>query len=64
MRNPAHPNHEAGKRNTQKTERRHLILRTGIKPLVRKTVCLSELEKMHDIVIGLLISTHEFGLVI
>ncbi len=56
--------HEAGKRDTQKTERRHLILRTRIKRLVRKTICFSELEKMHDIVIGLFISTHEFGLVI
>jgi len=56
--------HEAGKRNTQKTERKHLTLRTRIKRLARKTICFSELERMHDIVIGLFISTHEFGLVI
>ena len=63
MRNLAHSNHEVSKRNTQKTERRHLTLRTRIKRLARKTICFSELEKMHDIVIGLFISTHEFGLV-
>ncbi|MCP4726581.1 MAG: transposase, partial [bacterium] len=56
--------HEVGKRNTQKTERRHLTLRTGIKRLARKTICFSELEKMHDIVIGLFINRYEFGVVI
>jgi IS1 family transposase len=63
-RNLAHPNHEVGKKNTQKTERKHLTLRTRIKRLARKTICFSKLEKMHDIVIGLFINTHEFGLVI
>ena len=43
-----------GKCNTQKIERQHLTLRTRIKRLVRKTICFSKLEKMHDIVIGLL----------
>ena len=37
--------HEGGKRNTQKTERKHLTLRTRIKRLARKTICFSELEK-------------------
>ncbi|OQY53377.1 MAG: transposase, partial [Desulfobacteraceae bacterium 4572_88] len=49
---------------TRKTERRHLTLRTRVKRLAGKTICFSELERMHDIAIGLLISTHEFGLVI
>jgi len=57
-------NHEIGKRNTQKIERKHLTLRTGIKRLARKTICFSKLERMHDIVIGLFINTHEFGMAI
>jgi len=56
--------HETGKRNTQKIERKHLTLRTRIKRLARKTICFSKLEKIHDIVIGLFINMHEFGLVI
>jgi insertion element IS1 protein InsB len=31
--------HEPGKRNTQKIERKHLTLRTRIKRLARKTIC-------------------------
>lgn len=54
--------HEVGKRNTQKIERKHLTLRTRIKRLARKTICFSKLEKMHDIVIGLFINITEFGL--
>jgi len=50
-----------GKANTQKIERKHLTLRTRIKRLVRKTICFSKLEKMHDIVIGLFINRYEFG---
>jgi insertion element IS1 protein InsB len=57
-------NHEVGKRNTQKIERKHLTLRTRIKRLVRKTICFSKLTKMHDIVIGLFINRYEFGIVI
>ncbi len=53
--------HEVGKINTQKIERKHLTLRTRIKRLVRKTICFSKLEKMHDIVIGLFINRYEFG---
>ena len=56
--------HEVGKRNTQKIERKHLTLRTRIKRLARKTICFSELEKMHDIVIGLFINRYEFGVAI
>jgi len=55
---------ETGERDTQKTERRHLTLRTGIKHLAIKTVGFSELERMHDIVIGLFIIRYELGLVI
>ena len=53
-----------GKRNTQKIERKHLTLRTRIKRLVRKTICFSKLEEMHDIVIGLFINRFEFGVLI
>ena len=56
--------HMIGKRNTQKIERKHLTLRTRIKRLVRKTICFSKLEKMHDIVIGLFVNRYEFGLLI
>ena len=54
--------HSVGKRNTQKIERKNLNLRTWIKRLARKTICFSKLEKMHDIVIGLLINKIEFGI--
>jgi len=53
--------HEIGKANTQKIERKNLNFRTWIKRLARKTICFSKLEKMHDIVIGLLINKVEFG---
>jgi len=53
--------HEIGKANTQKIERKNLNLRTWIKRLTRKTICFSKCEKMHDIVIGLLINKVEFG---
>ncbi len=50
-----------GKRHTQKIERKNLNLRTWIKRLTRKTICFSRSEKMHDIVIILLINKVEFG---
>ncbi|TXL10456.1 transposase, partial [Methylococcaceae bacterium HT3] len=53
--------HEVGKCHTQKIERKNLNLRTWIKRLARKTICFSKSEKMHDIVIGLLINKIEFG---
>ena len=53
--------HEIGKKNTQKIERKNLNLRTWVKRLTRKTICFSKCEKMHDIVIGLLINKVEFG---
>ena len=54
--------HEIGKKNTQKIERKNLNLRTWIKRLARKTICFSKSEKMHDTVIGLLINKVEFGI--
>lgn len=54
--------HQVGKRNTQKIERKNLNFRTWIKRLTRKTICFSKLETMHDTVIGLLINKVEFGL--
>ena len=54
--------HEIGKRKTQRIERKHLRLRTSIKRLVRRTICFSKSEEMHDIVIGLFINRYEFAL--
>ena len=54
--------HEVGKSNTQKIERKNLNLRTWIKRLARKTICFSKNEAMHDTVIGLLINKVEFGM--
>jgi insertion element IS1 protein InsB len=54
--------HEIGKENTQKIERKHLTLRTRIKRLARKTLCFSKSVRMHDIVIGLFVNRYEFGL--
>ena len=54
--------HQVGKQNTQKIERKNLNWRTWIKRLARKTICVSKLEILHDTVIGLLINRVEFGL--
>jgi insertion element IS1 protein InsB len=56
--------HEIGKQKTQRIEQKHLRLRTRIKRLVRKTICFSKTEEMHDIVIGLFINRYEFGLLL
>ena len=56
--------HNPGKQNTQKIERKHLTLRTRIKRLTRKTICFSKSTQMHDIVIGLFVNRYEFGLLI
>jgi insertion element IS1 protein InsB len=56
--------HQPGKRNTQKIERKHLTLCTRIKRLTRKTICFSKSIQMHDIVIGLFVNRYEFGLLI
>lgn len=50
--------HAVGKQHTQRIESKHINLRTRIKRLVRRTICFSKTERMHDIVIGcLLIAT-------
>ena len=39
-------------------------LRTRLKRLVRRTICFSKTERMHDLVIGLFINRYEFGLLL
>jgi insertion element IS1 protein InsB len=56
--------HRVGKDNTQKIESKHINLRTRIKRLVRRTICFSKTERMHDLVIGLFINRYEFGLLL
>ena len=53
--------HTVGKENTQKIESKHINLCTRIKRLVRRTICFSKTERMHDLVIGLFINRYEFG---
>ncbi len=53
--------HRVGKDQTQKIESKHITLRTRIKRLVRRTICFSKTERMHDLVIGLFINRYEFG---
>ena len=53
--------HHVGKENTQKIESKHINLRTRIKRLVRRTLCFSKTERMHDLVIGLFINRYAFG---
>jgi insertion element IS1 protein InsB len=54
--------HHVGKENTQKIESKPINLRTRMKRLVRRTMCFSTTEQMHDLVIGLFINRYEFGL--
>jgi insertion element IS1 protein InsB len=56
--------HWVGKEQTQKIESKHIRLRTRIKRLVRRTICFSKTERMHDLVIGLFINRYEFGLLL
>jgi insertion element IS1 protein InsB len=53
--------HRVGKDQTQKIESKHINLRTRMKRLVRRTICFSKTERMHDLVIGLFINRYEFG---
>src|SRR5438876_10325029 len=53
--------HQVGKDNIQKIESKHINLRTRIKRLVRRTICFSKTDHMHDLVIGLFINCYEFG---
>jgi insertion element IS1 protein InsB len=43
--------HHVGKENTQKIESKHINLRTRIKRLMRRTICFSKTEQMHDLVV-------------
>jgi hypothetical protein len=61
-RNLAPEVHNPGKRTTQQIEREHLLLRTRLKRLVRKTICFSTSLARHDIVTGVFINRYEFGL--
>jgi insertion element IS1 protein InsB len=56
--------HTVGKAQTQKIESKHINLRTRIKRLMRRTICFSKTERMHDLVVGLFINRYEFGLLI
>ena len=53
--------HTIGKANTQRIESKHINMRTRIKRLVRRTICFSKTERIHDVVIGLFINRYEFG---
>jgi len=52
--------HTVGQQHTQKIESKHITLRTRIKRLVRRTICFSKTEQMHDLVIGLFVNRYEF----
>ena len=56
--------HTVGKQHMQTIESKHINLRTRIKRLVRRTLCFSKTEWMHDLVIGLFVNRYEFGRVI
>jgi insertion element IS1 protein InsB len=53
--------HTVGKEYMQRIESKHINLRTRIKRLVRRTICFSKTERMHDLVIGLFVNRYEFG---
>ena len=53
--------HTVGKAHTQKSASKHINMRTRMKRLVRRTLCFSKTERMHDLVIGLFINRYEFG---
>jgi insertion element IS1 protein InsB len=53
--------HTVGKEHMQRIESKHITLRTRIKRLVRRTICFSKTEYMHDLVVGLFINRYEFG---
>lgn len=59
---PQAAEHNPDKRHTQQIERKHLTLRARIKRLTRKTIYLSRLSQMHDIVLGFFVNHSEFGL--
>jgi insertion element IS1 protein InsB len=50
-----------GKEYVQKIDSKHIHLRTRIKRLVRRKICFSKTEWMHDLVVGLFVNRYEFG---
>lgn len=52
--------HQVGKSETWRIERKNLTLRTHIKRLQRKTICFSKCQIMHEAVIGLYINKYHF----
>ena len=53
--------HIVGKEHMQRIESKHINLRKRVKRLVRRTICFSKTERMHDPVIGLFVNRYEFG---
>jgi insertion element IS1 protein InsB len=53
--------HTMGKLMMQKSERKHLTLRTRLKRLACKMLCSSRSCMMHDLLIGLYMNRVEFG---
>ena len=53
--------HQVGKEHTQTIESKHINLQTRIKRFMRRTLCFSKTERMHDLVIGLFLNRYEFG---
>jgi insertion element IS1 protein InsB len=53
--------HTVGKEHMQRIESKHINLRTRIKRLMRRTICFSKTEHMHDLVVGLFVNRYEFG---
>ena len=45
----------------QRIESKHINLPKRVKRLVRRTICFSKTERMHDPVIGLFVNRYEFG---
>jgi insertion element IS1 protein InsB len=56
--------HTVGQEHMRRIESKHMNLRARIKRLVRRTICFSKPERMHDLVIGLVVNRYEFGRVI
>jgi insertion element IS1 protein InsB len=54
-------NTRLGRCRRRSIESKHIHLRTRIKRLVRRTICFSQTEHMHDLAIGLFINRYEFG---
>jgi insertion element IS1 protein InsB len=53
--------HTVGKEHMQRIESKHITWRTRIKRLVRRTICFSKTERMHDLVIGRFVNRYEVG---